>query len=391
MTDFASDPQNAFIDQRPKILGSGAGVLHGLTFAAKDLFDVARYVTGGGNPDWARTHGPAVKTASVIERLVKAGARLIGKTHTDELAYSLNGENYFYGTPLNTREPNRVPGGSSSGSASAVAAGVCDFALGTDTGGSVRVPASYCGLYGIRPTHGRIAIDGCMALAPSFDTVGWFTRNPELLERVGEVLLGRMVSLTSKSWLFAEDFISLCDGPVAELVTAKIDRIERHVGKIRRITVSNELSKWLDAFRVLQAAEVWQVHGAWVSQTNPTFGPGIRDRFALAASLRPADIESAQAVRKTAITRLGELLGEGAILLMPTTPCFAPLKGMSQEALDPLRRRIISLTCPAGLGGLPQVSLPLDTAGNPPVGLSLLGQRDSDGQLLSLARTLAPL
>ena len=129
------------------------------------------------------------KTARAITCLVEAGASLEGKVHTDELAYSLNGENHFYGTPLNPRAPDRVPGGSSSGSASAVASGACDFALGTDTGGSVRVPASYCGLFGIRPSHGRIPLDGCMPLAPSFDTVGWFARDARLLERVGAVLL----------------------------------------------------------------------------------------------------------------------------------------------------------------------------------------------------------
>lgn len=386
-----SDPQNAFVDKCPRISGAGAGPLHGLTFAAKDLFDVVGFVAGCGNPDWARTHGRAKNTASAIERLVQAGASLTGKTHTDELAYSLNGENHFYGTPLNTRAPDRIPGGSSSGSASAVAAGVCDFALGTDTGGSVRVPASYCGLYGIRPTHGRIAIDGCMALAPSFDTVGWFARSSELLERVGEVLLGKTASSPPKSWLFAEDFMELCDDPVADVVAAKVARIERHAGTVRRVTVSNELPAWLEANRILQAAEVWRVHGEWVSQTNPSFGPGVRERFAWAASLLPADIKAAEEMRKKAIARLGELLAGGAILLMPTTPCVAPFKGTSQQSLEPMRRRILSLTCPAGLGRLPQVTLPLDTAGDPPVGLSLLGWRDCDTRLLSSARELATI
>ena len=391
MTELAIDAQNAFADQRPKIPGTKAGVLQGLSFAAKDLFDVAGHVTGCGNPVWARTHSPAAKTASAIERLVREGASLVGKTHTDELAYSLNGENHFYGTPLNPRAPDRIPGGSSSGSASAVAGSACDFALGTDTGGSVRVPASYCGLYGIRPTHGRIPIDGCMALAPSFDTVGWFARTPHLLEQVGEVLLGAAASPPSRSWLLAEDLLSLCDDPVLEIVDAKIDRIDRSVGTVRRVILSNELPVWLDSFRILQAAEVWRLHGEWVSQANPTFGPGVRERFAWAASLRPAEIKPAQKIRKKAVARLRELLADGTILLMPTAPCFAPFKGLSQETLDPLRRRILSLTCPAGLGGLPQVTLPLETAGTLPVGLSLLGWRGCDAQLLSIARKLAPI
>ena len=121
--------------------------------------------------------------------LLDAGARIVGKTHTDEMTYSLNGENAHYGTPVNVNAPGRIPGGSSSGSAAAVAAGLVDFALGSDTGGSVRAPASFCGIYGLRPTHGRISLEGACALAASFDTVGWFARDPALLERVGRVLL----------------------------------------------------------------------------------------------------------------------------------------------------------------------------------------------------------
>jgi amidase len=391
MTDSPSDPENAFADRRPFIPSASTGPLQGLTFAAKDVFDVAGYVTGCGNPDWARTHDPATKTASVIERLVNAGASLAGKTHSDELAYGLNGENHFYGTPLNTLAPDRIPGGSSSGSASAVAAGVCNFALGTDTGGSVRVPASYCGLYGIRPTHGRIRIDGCMALAPDFDTVGWFARSAELLEQVGKVFLGNATSAPPKSWLIAEDFIALCDPPVQQIIAAKIGRIESYLGKIRRVRVSDDLAKWSEAFRILQAVAVWQVHGQWVTQTRPTLGPGIRDRFAMAASLTPADIEAAQAVRRQAVAQLNKIVGDSAILLMPTTPCFALTKGMRQEALEPVRRRILGLTCSAGFGGLPQVTLPLDSSESPPVGLSLLGPRDCDSHLLSMVQTLAPL
>ncbi|MDP6620082.1 MAG: amidase family protein, partial [Nitrospinota bacterium] len=163
--------------------GKAGGPLAGLRFAVKDLYDVEGHVTGRGNPDWLATHGPAESTAPAVARLVEAGATMIGKTITDELAFSLFGENFHYGTPVNTRAPDRVPGGSSSGSASAVAGGLVDFAVGSDTGGSVRVPASFCGILGIRPTHGRISLEGCMPLAPSLDTVGWFANDPELLER----------------------------------------------------------------------------------------------------------------------------------------------------------------------------------------------------------------
>src|SRR5260370_34735918 len=165
-----------------------AGPLSGLTFAAKDLFDVAGVVTGCGNPDWAATHQPAQTDAWAVDGLLQAGATLVGKTITDEISLGLLGINRFYGTPLNPRAPDRVPGGSSSGSASAVAGGLVDVALGTDSGGSVRMPASFCGLYGLRPPPGRPPPHGMMTQAPSFDTVGYFANNAATFGLAGSLL-----------------------------------------------------------------------------------------------------------------------------------------------------------------------------------------------------------
>ena len=165
---------------RVAVAGSGTGPLAGLGFAVKDLIDVAGVPTGGGNPDWPRFAPTPTRHAWVVQTLLEAGASVVGKTVTDEVSLGILGENAHDGTPLNPAAPERVPGGSSSGSASAVAAGDCDFALGTDSGGSVRVPASFCGLYGIRPTHGRIDFTGITVQAPSADTCGWFARDPVL-------------------------------------------------------------------------------------------------------------------------------------------------------------------------------------------------------------------
>src|SRR3954464_9967927 len=165
------------------------GPLSGLTFAAKDIYDIAGHKTGFGSPDWLRTHDAATHTAPTVERLLDAGADMVGRTHTDEMTFSLNGENAHYGTPVNVNAPGRIPGGSSSGSAAAVAGALVDFALGSDTGGAGRGPASFCGGYGIRPTHGRVSLEGACPLASSFDTAGWFARDPGILERVGAVLL----------------------------------------------------------------------------------------------------------------------------------------------------------------------------------------------------------
>ena len=250
--------------------------MQGLTFAAKDdLFDIAGYVTGCGNPDWARTHDPATKTASAIERQVSAGASLAGKTHTNELAYSLNGENHSYGTPINTLAPDRVPGGSSGGSASAVAAGLPDFALGTDTGGSVRVSASYCGLYGIRPDARSIAIDGCMPLAPDFDTVGWFARSAQSAGACRLSSVGHTSSASPKSWLIAQDLRGAFDPPVREIVTAKVGRIDRHSGKVQRVTVSDDVPQWSDAFPDSSGRR--GLAGTWRMdhKANPALVPGF--------------------------------------------------------------------------------------------------------------------
>ena len=200
------DPLGAFcrhVDIR--VDGATVGPLAGLTFAAKDIYDVGGHTCCCGNPDWLATHPPAERTATAVTALLAAGATLVGKTLTDELAFSLNGENDHYGTPVNPAAPDRIPGGSSNGSASAVAGELVDTALGSDTGGSVRAPASYCGIYGIRTSHGAIPLDGVMPLAPSFDTVGWFARDAEMLERVGGVLLGDGAATPPRRLLYVED------------------------------------------------------------------------------------------------------------------------------------------------------------------------------------------
>src|SRR5499425_2667990 len=198
------------------IPGAPNGPLAGLTFAAKDLFDVAGHPTGGGNPDWARSNPVPARHAWAVQKLLDAGATLIGKTITDEVSLGIVGENAFYGAPVNSRAPDRVPGGSSSGSAAAVAAGLCDTALGTDTGGSVRVPASFCGLYGIRPTHGRLPVAGMMPQAPSSDTTGWFARDAATFAKVSSVMLDEAIPAALPSTLIiAADAFGFANAEVA--------------------------------------------------------------------------------------------------------------------------------------------------------------------------------
>ena len=220
--------------------GAATGPLAGLTFGLKDLYDVAGHRTGFGSPDWLATHEPAQSHAFVTERLLNAGARLVGKTHTEEMAFSLSGENAHYGTPVNVAAPGRIPGGSSSGSAAAVAAGLVDFAIGSDTGGSVRAPASFCGIYGIRTSHGRIALDGACPLAPIFDTCGWFARDAHLLARVGDVLLGGSPRTPGRLRI-AQDAFAYALPEVADALQDGVDRVSRVLGAAERISVPQAL------------------------------------------------------------------------------------------------------------------------------------------------------
>ena len=280
------------------IPGAAQGPLAGLTFAAKDLFDVAGHTTGAGNPTWLATHPPATATASAVKALLDAGARLVGKTITDELAFSINGENAHYGTPLNTKAPQRIPGGSSSGSASAVAGGAVPLALGTDTGGSVRVPAAFCGIYGFRPTHGRI-------LAGWRDAAGAQLRRGRLVHprrRIcwsgwGGCCWGFRVTRTERprSLLLVEDAFALTEPSVRAALGPAIDAVTATLGSPRDVRLSgNGLGEgWLNAFRTLQMHEVWRTHGAWITAHKPHFGPGVAERFA--ASSKVTDKAAAEA------------------------------------------------------------------------------------------------
>ena len=370
--------------------GAGAGPLANLIFGVKDIYDVAGCRTGFGSPEWLATHGPATRTAPSVQVLLDAGADLAGKTHTDELTYSLMGENAHYGTPININAPGRVPGGSSSGSAAAVAGRLVDFAVGSDTGGSVRAPASFCGIYGIRPTHARVSLDGACPLAPTFDTCGWFARDPELLERVGRVLLGDTSRERPGKLLIADDAFKIAGDVVTGALGSALERVSSLIGKPADVTVAGEgLSRWFRVFRVLQGAEIWAGHGDWVTRVKPKLGPGVKERFEWTSTIRPAEVDTAREERETIARRMNALLAGNAILVLPTVPGIAPLRNRLQEELNEFRNRAMSLLCVAGLARLPQVSLPLAGLDGCPLGLSLVAARGKDTMLLSLARELA--
>jgi amidase len=386
-----NDRLGAFVRGNPvAIAGAASGLLAMLEFGLKDAFDVRGYRNAAGNPDWLRTHPPTVRTATVVDQLLAAGANLVGKTLTDELTFSLNGENIHYGTPVNSKAPDRIPGGSSSGSAAAVAGELVDFAIGTDCGGSVRAPASFCGIYGMRPSHGRISVDGVFPLAPSFDTVGWFARDAKLLQRVGQVLLP--VDASPKQFrrlLIASDAFAWSGGPTIDALQLAVDGVESHFNSIEKISVApNGLTPWFEAFRILQGAEIWAEHGDWIRAVNPNLAPGIRERFEWTSTISAADVADAQPIRDKATNRMHELLGDDAVLCLPTTGVIAPLLNLPADDLAPFRSRAMSLLCIAGLARLPQINLPLATLNGCPLGLSIIGPHAADLELLELAARL---
>lgn len=388
-----NDPAHAFVPYPDvPVPHASTGPLSGLYFGVKDLFDVAGYPTGGGNPLVLALSGTKTHTAPTVQRLLDAGAAFAGKTVTDELAFSMNGNNAHFGAPLNGAAPERITGGSSSGSASAVSSRLCDFALGTDTGGSVRAPASHCGLYGIRPTHGRVSLQSALALCHSYDTCGWFARDATTFARVGDVLLGadpaplparpRLLSPTDVWGLIAADVRPAWDGARAQ--------VQAVYGEATPTTValdSFEAMYW--SFRYLQGREAWMTDGAFIERYAPVLGPGVKERFAWSRDVTDAQVEQAQAFRARFTAHLAQLLGHDGVLVIPSMPDIAPLRSTDEAALEHYRNQAVQMLCIAGLSGFPQISLPLAGRQGAPLGLSLLGPAGSDRSLIAMAQQLA--
>lgn len=365
--------KTAYTQPDVHIAGERSGPLKGKTFAVKDVFHVEGIVSTAGSPDWLRTHPPATTTAPALDILLKAGASLQGLTVTDELMYSLHGENMHYGTPLNPLSPDSIPGGSSSGSASAAASGDCDFAVGTDTGGSIRIPAAYCGLYGLRPTHGRISTAGLIPLAPSFDTVGFLSRDFDTLQQAASLFYPEAeeepadVYLLQEAWDLAED----------QQIISDLAPLPARSGGL-------SLPHLQETFRIVQAAEIWKQHGSWVTQHQPAFGPGIKERFDAASLISNEEAAEAIAERNELRDQLHQLIGQ-SVMIIPTAPGPAPAKNLSPEQVDQIRSRSLQLCAIAGIGGLPQLTIPVTSAGRR-ISVSVIGAPGSEGSLFNWVR-----
>ena len=401
---YTVQESGAFVDTF-ELQPTGTGKLNGLSFAAKDLIDISGHRTGCGNPTWRETHPAAAVHAVCVEQLLCAGARCAGKTITDELAYSLIGENHFYGTPLNPGAPDRVPGGSSSGSASAVACGLVDFALGTDTGGSVRVPAHNCGIWGIRPTHGIISVAGVCPLSPSFDTVGILASSVEALTKAVSVLLSTelpQVCEPEKIYMIQEAF-DIADPAIAKSAERNAEKCKAVLGcSIEKVSIReideveniSDLSNWYEVYRVLQRAEAQNSLGAWVESTKPECGSMIRESLALAKALDRRLVPRILEQRENLFQKMRNFLGKRELLCIPTASSIAPLKGTihrRDEAANGYYHRTLSLTSIAGVARLPQISMPLLESNGAPAGVSLLASAFEDAFLLAVARKIGSL
>ncbi|MDP1604472.1 MAG: amidase family protein [Legionella sp.] len=399
MQSYNSDSSNAFVTTF-NVPPKQSGQLDNLTFAVKDNIDVAGFKTSYGSKPWFNTHPPAVSHAMCVEQLLNAGASCIGKTISDELTCSLDGESHFYGTPVNPNSPDRIPGGSSSGSASAVACGLVDFAIGTDSAGSTRVPASHCGILGMRPTLHRISESGILPFAPSSSTVGVFANSLTVLEKVMAVLLASNdVAPKPISTIYVlEDAFSIADQDVNAALKGFITQVfdTRNI-KISSITLSDivgektNLAFWQEnIFGVVQCIEIWNAVGAWIDACQPEMGPRIQDAMEHFKQLDRTSLNNALHLREKMFSRVSQFTKPGDLFCYPTVPMVAPLKG---ELDDPKKctdyyTRTMSITSFAGIASLPEISIPVTKIRNAPLGLSIAAAYRQDEFLLAAAKKL---
>jgi amidase len=363
-----------------EVPGAAAGPLAGTRLAVKDIVDVAGIPTGAGNPAVLAAAAPAERHATAVQRLLDAGATVIGKAHTDEFAFSFMGTNHHYGTPRNPAAPGRIPGGSSCGSASAVASGLADIAIGTDTGGSIRVPSSYCGLFGLRPTHGRIPLDGVWPLAPSFDTIGPLADNGDLLQRAGLALLQSSPATPPDVLVWAPALSASVDPGVAAAVHQAAERLIG--GRLLEVDATAD-PEWAAAFGARQLVEAWASDGDWMTAHRPPLGPGVASRFERARALAPEAARAAGPAGEAVRAMFDAILPPGGALVLPSAVSVAPAPG--PHLGEELRPRLVALCCLAGLAGAPAVSLPLAAVDGLPVGVCLVGRPGDDERLLAAA------
>lgn len=391
MSPHINDPYQAFLPYPPREFPLHNGPLTGLSFCVKDLFNVEGYPTSCGQPHVLAQSGLKTKSAVMVQALIDEGAHLVGKTHLVEMAYALTGRNIHFGTPINPKAPDRLPGGSSSGSAAAVAGGLADIGLSTDTLGSIRVPGSYCGLYGLRPTHGRVSLEGASPLSPSLDTGGWLTRDADTLLKLVRLFFKDPATHLPVPLRLGVPVPLIADleSHTRRAFEAFIDVVSRNVAPVDRLDLApDDIVAWPPTVRIIQGYEAWSAHGSMIDELKPELGPGIAERFEWASKVSVNDYHQALEDREVLYSRLAPLL-KSHVLMLPSAPGPAPIRSASDAQLEGHRTALIRQLSLASLLGLPEITLPLLNPEGLPVGISLIGPRGSDLPLMELASRMA--
>ncbi|MGO1848761.1 MULTISPECIES: AtzH-like domain-containing protein [Microbacterium] len=371
----------------PMFQGAWDGPLAGRTVAVKDLFAIRGYRIGAGNPAFLNSARRETATAPAVSDLLRAGASLRGIARTDEFAYSIAGDSPHYGTPPNGAVPGAIPGGSSSGPASAVATGQADIGLATDTAGSVRVPASYQGLWGLRTTHDLVPRQGLVPLAQTFDTVGWLTRTGETLQAVSDWCLSPVGSDESA---LPGRFVVPAEAlhEVDPATRAAFDDLLARLGLSVETVSIGDLAGYHEPFRIVQGAESWRNNGEWIREHPGAVGDAVAARLRAAAEVTEQQEQAARETLAVLKERLDGLLAD-AVLILPTVPGPAPLRTTTADRIDAVRTATLRLTTPAAVAGAPALSAPLLTVGRAPVGVSVVSRAGTDAALVRCARRLA--
>ncbi len=394
-----ADPErlHCFVPNSRTIRPNGEGRLSGKSAVVKDLFAIKGVTASFGNARWRETHEPATENAAVVDTLLANGATIVGITKMDQMAYSIIGNIGEGEAPVNPRYPDRFTGGSSSGSASAVAGGIADIGIGTDTAGSIRVPAAACGLFGMRPTHSAIDVKGVIPWAQSLDTVGVLARNANTLADTADILLKKGVLPYSATprFLLPADVGDVVDGRTFEVVKKAGDAISR---KLNASIESVDLSYFLapsitDLYARVQGREIWANHQRWVEKNSRYLVEEVRTRFkgAKAASEAPeseklADIRARHEYTK----KLEKIVGEDGILILPVIPELMPLLTSTPEMRQDFRSRTVRLATMGSFSGMPEAVIPFYEASSKlTIGVGLMSQRATDRRLLEIAARIA--
>lgn len=375
----------AYRPARP-LRGRPDGPLSGLQFSAKDLYGVSGWPLRGGT----RALLPPVGESELVRRVLDGGADLVGTTQLHEVALGVTGVNAFGGT-RNPLGPDRVAGGSSGGAAVSVATGEVDFALGTDTGGSVRVPAALCGVVGFKPTYGTYPLTGALPLSATCDHAGTLARSVDLLARVHEVVTGEAprsdapVPLRVGVW-DVRSWVTPTAWSAVEIAAA-------HLTSLGASVEAFSFPDVLDTYTPIVLSEAAAVHAAELRRPVPGFTAATLALLLRGAAITPDEVSAARERREALRDRLTALLDRFDLLLAPAVPDVAPRVGQDELTLPgdtvPVRTAILRLTAPWSLLGVPTLTLPRRTP-DLSVGVQLVGRPGHDTALLALGGRLAP-